>query len=123
VTVLTTARNSFPKSHRLLKPRDFQNVFQRARKWSTNGLTLYARPNTLGHPRLGIAISRKCSRSAVVRNRIRRVIRESFRMCQDQLGGFDLVFLGRAGLERLERRELRGMVNKNLMELRRCERP
>jgi ribonuclease P protein component len=118
---LTTARNSFTKSHRLLKPSDFQYVFQRARKWSTNGLTLYARPNALGYPRLGIAISRKCSRSAVVRNRIRRIIRESFRLCRHELGGVDLVFLGRAGMERIDRRQLRDMVERNLSELRRCD--
>lgn len=120
-TVLTTARNSFNKSHRLLKPSDFQYVFQRSRKWSTNGLTLYTRPNALGYPRLGIAISRKCSRSAVVRNRIRRIIRESFRLCKHELGGVDLVFLGRVGIDRIDRRQLREIVEKNLMELRQCE--
>lgn len=118
---MTTARNSLPKSQRLLKPRDFQHVFQRARRCSINGLTVCARENSLGYPRLGIAISRKCSPSAVVRNRIRRVIRETFRVYKRELGSVDLVFLGRAGLGTVARGELRAMAE-NLMELRSCER-
>jgi ribonuclease P protein component len=86
-----------------------------------DGLTLYALPNTLGYPRLGITISRKCSPSAVGRNRIRRIIREAFRVRKQDLGGVDLVFLGRAGLGQIDRRRLRAMVDKSLMELR-CER-
>ena len=42
-----------------------------------------------------MAISRKIARSAVVRNRIKRIVRESFRHCQCQLGGMDWVVMGR----------------------------
>ena len=42
-------------------------------------MTVLATPNQLTHPRLGLAISRKVARTAVARNRIKRVVREVFR--------------------------------------------
>ena len=61
-------------------------------------MTLIAIPNELQHPRLGLAISRKVARTAVARNRIKRVIRESYRLRQTRLGSLDIVVLGRAGV-------------------------
>jgi ribonuclease P protein component len=49
------------------------------------------RPNDLGHPRLGLAIAVKIAGSAVERNRLRRVIRESFRLGQRELPAIDVV--------------------------------
>ena len=120
---MTAARNAFGKSHRLLTPSDFRHVFQRARKRSAGGLTLYARPNDLGHPRLGIAISRKCSPRAVVRNRIKRIVREAFRVRKQELGGVDLVFLGQPAAARHDAGELRAIVDKLLTEVEQCVHP
>jgi ribonuclease P protein component len=53
-------------------------------------------PNEVGHARLGMAISAKLVRSAVRRNRIRRVIRETFRMHQHRLPAVDLFVVVRA---------------------------
>ncbi len=53
----------------------------------------------MGRPRLGMAVSRKVDRTAVGRNRIKRVIRESFRQWSAQRGdraGLDIVVLPRA---------------------------
>ena len=61
-------------------------------------MTVLATPNQLQHPRLGLAISRKVARTAIARNRIKRVIRESFRHRQACLGALDIVVLGRAGV-------------------------
>ena len=61
-------------------------------------MTVLATPNQLQHPRLGLAISRKVARTAVARNRIKRVIRESFRHWQTRLDSLDIVVLGRAGV-------------------------
>lgn len=52
--------------------------------------------NVLPHARLGLAISRKVSKHAVVRNRIKRLIRETFRNQQHQLIGLDIIVVGRA---------------------------
>ena len=52
-----------------------------------------AYPNSSGCPRLGLAISKKKLAKAVARNRIKRIIRESFRYHQALLAGLDIVVL------------------------------
>jgi ribonuclease P protein component len=52
---------------------------------------VHTRPNSYNHARLGLTVSRKVSAKAVVRNRIKRSIRESFRLTQGTLVGLDLV--------------------------------
>ena len=61
-------------------------------------MTLLAVPNQLQYPRLGLAISRKVAHTAVARNRIKRVTRESFRHWQTRLDPLDIVVLGRIGV-------------------------
>ena len=78
--------------------RAFAGVFAQPVKSSDRYFTVLARPNALGYPRLGLAISRKVAKSAVVRNRLKRVARESFRHQQAWLGGLDCVVMGRTGL-------------------------
>jgi ribonuclease P protein component len=56
--------------------------------------------NGLGHPRLGVTVSRRVSLRATVRNRIKRVAREEFRALQQQLPAADIVLLaGKAAAE------------------------
>ena len=78
------------------------------------------RRNGLDHPRIGFSISRKCARDAVVRNRIKRVVRECFRTEGAGLGGVDIVFVGYAGLGDRTNPELRGMVTQRLSEIAAC---
>ena len=65
--------------------------------------------NRKSHPRLGLAISKKIIRKAVDRNRVKRMIRESFRLNQQQLGCFDIVVLAKRDTVKL----LLGGKNKN----------
>ncbi|MDX1595000.1 MAG: ribonuclease P protein component [Gammaproteobacteria bacterium] len=88
----------FPKRARLLTRRDFDRVFARAKRSSDEGLVLLARPNGCDGARLGLAIARKHVRHAVERNRIKRLVRESFRHHRSQLGPLDVVVLARRGL-------------------------
>jgi ribonuclease P protein component len=53
------------------------------------------RGNELGHARLGLAISKRVSKRAVERNRIKRLLRESFRRVRDQLPAIDLMVMAR----------------------------
>jgi len=69
------------------------------------------------HPRLGLAISRKVARTAVARNRIKRVIRESYRHWQQRLGVLDIVVLGRSGIAGRSKRDLNAAVEKLWIEL------
>ena len=89
----------FPRRARLTEPDDYQRVFRGCRyRLNNRWMTLLARPNQLEYPRLGMAISRKVARKAVSRNRIKRVLRESFRHWQTRLGAVDIVILGRPGI-------------------------
>lgn len=91
-------------------------------KSSNGGMTLLARDNCGGQARLGLAISRKNVRRAVDRNRIKRVIRESFRQHLDQLIGLDIVALGRSGVAAKDNEELRAALGVHWDKLARCKR-
>jgi len=54
-------------------------------------LHLYRLPNSLAYPRLALVVSKRFAPRAVTRNRIRRLIREAFRLQQVGLGGSDCV--------------------------------
>ena len=86
---------ALPKSRHLRLPAEFSAVYEAKTRESRGPLTVYALPNELGHPRLGMSVSRKVG-NAVRRNRIRRLIRESFRLLQHDLPtGYDLVVVVR----------------------------
>lgn len=100
---MTTAQQKFPRHVRLLNKPDFQAVFQKTEcKSSDQGLTLLARHNNLGYARLGLAIGKRVDKKAVVRNRIKRLVRESFRHHQHELDGLDVVVLGREHVAQLD---------------------
>jgi len=86
----------FPPHLRLLSSGDFQLVFKGTEcRSSDNALTVLARHNGLSHARLGLAISKRFIKTAVGRNRIKRLVRESFRQHQSSLLGLDIVVLNR----------------------------
>jgi ribonuclease P protein component len=86
--------HTFPKRLHLLRPGEFDRVFQRRCSASDGPLIVYAATNELGHPRLGLTVSRKVG-GAVQRNRWKRVLREAFRLTQFDLPPLDLVCLAR----------------------------
>ncbi len=88
----------FQRCMRLLTARDYERVFQQPQKSSSKALTVLARRSGRESARLGLAIPRKQIRKAVERNRIKRLIRESFRRHQDLLHGLDVVVIGRSDL-------------------------
>ena len=83
-------------------------------------MTVLARNNSGGVARLGLAISRKNARRAVDRNRIKRVVRESFRQHLELLRGLDIVILGRSGIAGKSNEELRAALDTHWNKLARC---
>jgi ribonuclease P protein component len=69
----------FSRQSRLLKPAQFKLVFQQAVRSGDDCFRILARTNGLQRHRLGMAVSKKACAGAVGRNRIKRVVRESFR--------------------------------------------
>lgn len=100
----------FPRQARLTQARDYQRLFRGAKRQTIGPLTLIILDNGAPLPRLGLAISRKHIPTAVARNRIKRVIRETFRLNQTALGGVDMIALSRPGLGALDRPALRALV-------------
>lgn len=90
---------TFPKSRRLTRAAEFDAVFGLRQSRADRQLIVYRAPNTLGHPRLGLVVSRKVSKSAARRNRWKRLIREAFRLVQHDLPAVDLVCLPKASAE------------------------
>ena len=84
-----------PRTARLLRPGDFAALRAGAQRLSTRHFRLEYHANSTGTPRLGMAVSRRVSKHAVVRNRIRRLIRESYRLQRSQLPAFDLLLIAR----------------------------
>lgn len=81
--------------HSLTKRRDFKAVFNEGVSSSSSFLVIYAKPNELRFSRLGLAVSRKIG-NAVIRNRIRRLLREAMRACvKDMAEHYDFVIIAR----------------------------
>jgi ribonuclease P protein component len=94
-----TSRFTFPQTHRLKKPAEFDRCYARKKSASDGVLIVYACENDKGHPRLGCSVSRKVG-NAVVRNRYKRLFREAFRLSQHDLpAGVDYVLIPRPGSE------------------------
>jgi ribonuclease P protein component len=86
----------FPDQARLKSAADFQFVFERPASSRGPYFRVLSRPNGRDHCRLGMAVSRKVCKHAAGRNRLKRVIRESFRASRrelDRRGGHDIVVL------------------------------
>lgn len=113
---------SFPRTARLLSAREFQRVFDRAVRSRDSGFTVLARrqdnangaesgampgrddasnniANGAAEARLGLAISKRQIRSAAMRNRVKRRIRESFRHRREELGGLDVIVMAKHGVD------------------------
>jgi ribonuclease P protein component len=85
----------FARRQRLLKGKEFERVFAAPRRSSDRFFTVLVRDNGMPHGRLGLAVSKKRIRSAVARNRIKRLVRESFRHHAGWLCGLDAVVMAR----------------------------
>ena len=89
----------FPRSSRLTSRRQFLEIYDRGRKVISDSFVLFAMPNDLGRCRLGITVTRKVG-TAVRRNRIKRRVREVFRLHRSSLSpGLDLVVNARSALD------------------------
>jgi ribonuclease P protein component len=82
---------SFPKNLRLLRRKEFRRVYEEGQRRNAPLCTLFFRSNGLTRTRLGITVPVSVG-NAVVRNRVKRRVREVFRLHRASLpGGWDIV--------------------------------
>jgi ribonuclease P protein component len=89
----------FPPALRIRRGKDFDLAFREGSRAGDDLLLVVVRPNGGPHPRLGLAVSRGVG-GAVVRNRVKRLLRESFRTGRERLpAAHDLVVVPREGTD------------------------
>jgi ribonuclease P protein component len=111
-TVLIKEGYTFPRHVRLLSSRDFQAVFRdNSSRLSDQNWTLLARQNKFDYARLGMAISKRVLNRAVDRNRIKRIVRESFRSHQIDLCGLDVIVMCKGDVKQMVNMELFDSLN------------
>jgi ribonuclease P protein component len=104
-------------SNRVRKAADYQAVFAAAKRSADDFFTILYRPSESSAARLGFAISAKRIRTAVARNRLRRLIRETFRMAQGRLAGLDVVVLAREQAARADNATVRESLRQHWSRL------
>ena len=97
----------FNNTDGIKKDSDFRKVYQRGKSLADRNLVIYTMTNKSEKSRIGISISKKVGK-AHERNRIRRCIKEAYRLNIDDkvLGGYDLVFIARINAADKDYREL-----------------
>lgn len=110
---MKSANLQYSRNYRLLCAKEFDAVFSKGKKIVNRFLMLVVSRNQINHARLGLIVSKKTSgKLAVDRNRIKRVIRESFRHQQHQLDGLDIVVVTRSGANSVTNSDLRLELDK-----------
>jgi ribonuclease P protein component len=104
-------RLTLPAQRRLRRKSDFEAAYASGRRFGNGFFAVTAKPNDIGGPRLGLAVSVKNAGNAVERNRLRRTIRESFRLHQHELPAADIVVSARGRAREVPAAELRASLD------------
>jgi ribonuclease P protein component len=111
---------SFDKSLRLLDSKYYQAIFDNVRyKVSSRQVLFLAIPNQQTKPRLGLIIAKKNIKLANQRNRIKRIMRESYRLNQHNIAGLDIIVLARRDLDQQDNKSLHQTFNALWLQLQR----
>lgn len=86
---------TFPPEARLRRPEDFKAVLASGSRLHESPMTFVVAPNRQGSARLGLAIAARSVPTAVGRNRIKRIARDSFRRARSTLTPVDVVVLAK----------------------------
>lgn len=106
------------RQSRLRRNEDFQRARRDGRSWATPWVVLVAVPSDLDHPRFGFAVGKRLGK-AVVRNRVKRRLREAVRLQRAQVApGWDLVFIARDPIRDIAFDQLSGAITQLLKRAR-----
>ena len=100
-------RNTFTKADRLLKSEEYRILSKRGKRLYSDYLIFVYRKNQFSRSRLGITVSKKVGK-AVNRNRIKRIIREYFRLNRCILPGWlDINIIAKKAIGKIEAEKIR----------------
>ena len=103
-------RCTFSRSDRLRRTADFDRVYSSGKRHASRELTLIFAPSPAGTTRLGLSVGRRIG-NAVVRNRVKRLLREAFRLNKHQVKkGYDILLVARKGVGDLTFRQVEMLV-------------
>ena len=91
--------NRFLSKNHIRRASEFDAVFNRGKRLPLFCFSLSFVSTSLGYPRLGLVVGKKHCPRAVDRNRIKRLVREQFRLRQHALGSIDVVVLLRSSTQ------------------------
>lgn len=113
----TSTSQTYPKTHRLLTAKQFKRVFDTVKfKAHTKHLLAFVVVNDKEHARLGLAITKKKIPSAAARNRLKRRIRENFRL-YNNLPAIDMVVIVKQSPNHLTDAELNSEIQELLQKI------
>ncbi len=105
---------------RLTQRWEFQRGYKKGEKYWNRHLVIYVFRQSLYSTRLGITVSKKIGNS-VKRNRVKRLIRESFRLSQQQIcQGYDIVAVGRSAAVGVKRQQIQASFLQLLQRAKVC---
>lgn len=84
-------RFAFSKKNRLFCKKDYKRVFFKRKELRNKDFFIYFCKNNFSYPRLGLAVSKKIFKKAVYRNKIKRIIRETFRKNKNLIPSYDII--------------------------------
>jgi ribonuclease P protein component len=103
------------KNHKVRKNAEFRFIYRRGKSFSNHLLVLYVYKSRKNINRIGISVSKKVGKS-VTRNRVKRLIKESYRLNNSELiKGYDLVFIARSAASEKNYNEISDAI-KNLLK-------
>lgn len=102
----------FNRTKGLRKDSDFRKVYKHGKSFANKYLVMYILENKSEESRLGISVSKKVGK-AITRNRVRRLIREVYRLNVDDKvkAGYDIVFIARIASKDATHKDIEKSVN------------
>ncbi|MBS0433184.1 MAG: ribonuclease P protein component [Proteobacteria bacterium] len=95
MTATTIVKTTLPREARLRSASDFSSLRHAPGRIETRYFLIRYGAGSTPQARVGLAISKRVSKSAVRRNRIKRIVRESFRLARDKAPRVDIVVIAR----------------------------
>ena len=109
---------SLPKTERLLNRKDFVNLNRLGKRYRTKHFTFIIKDNGLDVCRLGITVSKKIG-NAVTRNRVKRLIREIYRLQKNDIPkGHDVVIVAKSGAGDLDSWKMKEEIGEIILDKR-----